>query len=246
MKNKFLLIAVSFLVLSSTACSGLNALSGRNKNDVNEWIAKKNLEQANEDKLAKDRQTERDRKIETEQRNFYLTHPEMPIPKMPLDSKSSVDNAFRNALNNFGFVTRYPGSQDPNQVYVKVGGSMLTMLRVQLALSAYGEECRRASAYTGHDYKNECLASLTRDISAFSEMLKNDDIPDKTKLAALGEASYANNIDFGYAARLAKMHFKLCQQRGNQGYVEMVTVAVPCNGQSDVLNIYAARKMGFL
>ncbi|HFI6182045.1 TPA: hypothetical protein ACGRUK_004297, partial [Escherichia coli] len=83
-------------------------------------------------------------------------------------------------------------------------------------------------------------------LNDFSSVLKSHNIPDKTKYTALSEASFDSYIDFEHAARLAKMHTSLCQQKGNKGYVEMVTVAAPCSGNGDVYNIDAARKMGLL
>lgn len=212
---------------------------------------KKWLTQKKEEKIAYDNKVDEDqknrlKKREEESSQFEVSHPEVEIAKASVGSKSSTENKFTTAMNSLDFVTRYPGEQTLDNVYVKVGRYNLTVRRFQIAVAEYFNECKRASAYNGTNYNDACISILASGLNNFSAMLKNENIPDKTKSTALSEASIGNYIDFEHAARLAKMHFKLCQQKGKQGYIEMVTVAAPCNGRSDVLNIYAARKMGFL
>jgi len=132
------------------------------------------------------------------------------------------------ALNEIDFVTRYPGTTDPTKVYVKVGDYQLTVESFQRAIYRYAEDCRRVSAYSGNNYKEECTTIMAQDISAFAKMIKSEDIPSKTKSAALREASYRDYIDFGHAAKLARMHTELCSQKGNKGYVTMERLSAPC------------------
>ncbi len=210
------------------------------------WIA-----QSKEDTIAYEKKVDEDqknrlKKEEEEKAQFEASHPEVAIAKGDIGPSSSTDAKFAAAMNNLGFVTRYPGAQTLDNVYVKVGTYKLTANSFQMAVAEYADECKRASAYSGKNYRNACISTLTSGLNNFSAMLKNKNIPDITKSVALGEASFGKSIDFEHAARLAKMHFKLCQQKGNQGYVEMVTLAVPCDGSADVLDIHTARKMGFL
>ncbi|WP_260514576.1 hypothetical protein [Serratia fonticola] len=211
-----------------------------------EWLAQKKIERLEYEKRANEAQKIRLEKQKKDKAQFEASHPEVGLDKIWGGSNNSVENKIGAALNSLDFVTRFPESQTIDNVYVKVGSYNLTLDRIQFAISGYSDECRRASAYNNANYKNICVSRLAQALKEFSSMLKNKNIPDKTKSTALGQASYRNYIDFAHAARLAKMHARLCQQKANQGYVEMVTVAVPCSGRGDVYNIYAARKMGFI
>lgn len=209
-------------------------------------VSSKKEEQHAYDRKVDEDQKNRLKKQEEEKVQFELSHPEVEIGQMDVGPDNSPENKLGRAMNNLGFVTRYPGEQNLDNVYVKVGSYNLSVRRIQMAIKGYADECKRASAYNNSDYKSLCVSSLASALNDFSDVLKNKSIPDKTKSTALSEASYDNYIDFEHTARLAKMHTKLCQQQGNQGYVEMVTVATPCSGRGDVYNIYAARKMGLL
>ncbi|EHU9076708.1 hypothetical protein KZT24_001836 [Escherichia coli] len=237
-----LAITPIFFSMFLTSCSwdpnGVNA--------QREWLAQKEKERVEYEKQVDENQKNRLKKPKEEAENFEASHPEVEVEKLDVDSSSSSGNELSRALNNLGFVTRYPNSQNMDNVYVKVGGYHLTMRRVQIAITGYAEECKRASAYDNANYKNICISNLTKALNDFSGMLKINSIPDKTKYTALSEASFDSYIDFEHAARLAKMHASICQQKGNKGYVEMVTLAAPCSGRGDVYNIEAARKMGLL
>ncbi|AVG34806.1 MULTISPECIES: hypothetical protein [Enterobacteriaceae] len=237
-----LAITPIFFSMFLTSCSwdpnGVNA--------QREWLAQKEKERVEYEKQVDENQKNRLKKQKEEAENFEASHPEVEVEKLDVDSSNSSGNELSRALNNLGFVTRYPNSQNMDNVYVKVGGYHLTMRRVQIAITGYAEECKRASAYDNANYKNICMSNLTKALNDFSGMLKINSIPDKTKYTALSEASFDSYIDFEHAARLAKMHASICQQKGNKGYVEMVTLAAPCSGRGDVYNIEAARKMGLL
>ncbi|EFL9897473.1 hypothetical protein EK62_004743 [Escherichia coli] len=237
-----LAITPIFFSMFLTSCSwdpnGVNA--------QREWLAQKEKERVEYEKQVDENQKNRLKKQKEEAENFEASHPEVEVEKLDVDSSNSSGNELSRALNNLGFVTRYPNSQNMDNVYVKVGGYHLTMRRVQIAITGYAEECKRASAYDNANYKNICMSNLTKALNDFSGMLKINNIPDKTKYTALSEASFDSYIDFEHAARLAKMHASICQQKGNKGYVEMVTLAAPCSGRGDVYNIEAARKMGLL
>ncbi|HBP8839041.1 TPA: hypothetical protein PBP55_003283 [Escherichia coli] len=237
-----LAITPIFFSMFLTSCSwdpnGVNA--------QREWLAQKEKERVEYEKQVDENQKNRLKKQKEEAENFEASHPEVEVEKLDVDSSNSSGNELSRALNNLGFVTRYPNSQNMDNVYVKVGGYHLTMRRVKIAITGYAEECKRASAYDNANYKNICISNLTKALNDFSGMLKINSIPDKTKYTALSEASFDSYIDFEHAARLAKMHASICQQKGNKGYVEMVTLAAPCSGRGDVYNIEAARKMGLL
>ncbi|AXX17704.1 hypothetical protein [Serratia marcescens] len=240
MKMLAVIVMVSPVFLSSCSWdpNGINA--------QREWIAQKEKERSEYEKRVANDQVERIKRQKDESERFEKSHPEVLIDKIDVDSAAVDEKGFASALNKLDFVTRYPGTQTIDNSYVKVGTYNLTVRRFQVAMEGYSNECKRISAYNNTDYKSLCISSLTKGINDFAAMLKNGSIPDKTKVAALNDASYGNYIDFEHAARLAVMHFKLCQQKGNIGYVEMVTTAVPCSGRGDVLNIDAAKKMGFL
>ncbi|EFO5652151.1 hypothetical protein HN186_005037 [Salmonella enterica subsp. enterica serovar Miami] len=208
-------------------------------------------EQQKEERLAYEKHQAEDLKNQLEKQKedkaaYDASHPEVEIERMSIGSAPSAENKLGAAMNNLGFVTRNLGAQDLDNVYVKVGSYKLTVRRVQIAIRGYADECKRVSAYNNSDYKDACVSALASALNDFSSMLKNENIPDKTKTTALNEASYGNYIDFEHAARLAKMHYELCRQQGNRGYVAMVTAAAPCDGQGDVLNIAAAKKIGAL
>lgn len=223
--NIFLIAALTMCI---TACSGLNRLAGENRNDVHDWINSEKIKQADAEKSEQAKQAERNAQLDLKEKEFFRTHPEVPIEKMALDKKSVAGTSLSKALNEMDFVTRYPGTTDPRKVYVKVGDYQLTAESFQRAISKYVEDCRRASAYSGNNYKEECITIISQDISAFAKMTKNEDIPSKTKSAALREASYRDYIDFGHAAKLARMHTELCLQQGNKGYVTMERLSAPC------------------
>lgn len=185
-------------------------------------------EKAEYDKRVEEVQRTLLKKQQEEKAVFERTHPEVEVKKIDVGSGNSSENKLSLAINNLQFVTRHPEEQTPDNIYVKIGGYNLTARALQRSLSGYAEECKRVSAYNNADYKNLCVSHLAASLNDFSAMIKNKDIPDKTKVAALHDATYGGYIDFEHAARLASMHTKLCMQQGNVGYVHMVTIAAPC------------------
>lgn len=240
MKMLALIMMVSPVFLTSCSWDPIGVEAQR------KWIAQKEKEKSEYEMRVNKEQVVRLKKQKEEKVHFEESHPEVSIDKIDVSSSSANEKEFELALNRLDFVTRYPGEQTIDNTYVKVGTYHLSVRRFQIATEGYANECKRISAYNNANYKSICISSLTNGINDFADMLKNKDIPDKTKVAALNDASYDNYIDFEHAAKLAGMHFKLCQQKGNNGYVEMVTTAVPCDGRGDVLKIDSAKKMGLL
>lgn len=241
--GKALGVMMALLSVSLTGCGGYSPLY---QPDVKEWIAQKNQEQADYDRVVSETQVARLKKERDDASQFEASHPEVSIGKIDVSQSLGSGRELAVAMNSLDFVTRYPGAQTLDNVYVKVGSYELTLRRLQIAVAGYADECKRISAYNNTDYKDKCLHALSVGVKEFSGMLKNANIPNKTKVTALEQASYGSYIDFEHAARLASMHFKLCKQKSDQGYVEMATVAAPCSGHGDVLNLYAARRAGVL
>lgn len=157
-------------------------------------------------------------------------NPELSVVGLGDIFSSKKAPTLRAAFNKLLFVTRAKNTANPMNVYIHVGKSNLTLHRINLSIKEQLFECKRISAYTGYDIDTQCFNQVGRGLSDFADMVNNPSIPDLTKEAALGEASYDSYIDFYHAARLAAMHKKLCAQQGNDGYVTMVTVAAPCSG----------------
>lgn len=210
------------------------------------WFAERNEAQKTYESKVKQEIAERIRRQEFEESQYLESHPEVSIGTLPLDSKSASSNDIRQSINLMGFVTREPSSDDLNQAYVKIGRFQFTLKRFVASFSAQEQECKRISAYSGENLDDYCKKNIAKSVKDFAYVLKNKEINDLTKWSALNEASYGDVIDYEHASRLAVMHHKLCEDQGNQGYVEMVTSAVPCNGTSDVLNGYTARKIGLI
>lgn len=187
-------------------------------------------EKAEYDKRVVEDQNTRLKKQQEDKAYFERTHPEVEVKKIDVGSSNSAENKLALAINKLQFVTRHPEGQTPDNIYVKVGGYNLTARVFQRSLLEYADQCKKVSAYNNADYKNICVSNLAASLNDFSAMIKNKDIPDKTKVAALSEATYGSYIDFEHAARLALMHTRLCKQQGGVGYVNMVTIAAPCGG----------------
>jgi len=237
------------IIILSTYLVGCGGYIPPNQPNLEQLNAQKKQELADDEKNASQALAARIRKQKENKKQFEMTHPEVELEKIQVTSENTPENNLGIALNNLGLVTRHPDSPTSNDIYVKVGDYELTLKRIQLAITGYADECKRVSAYSNFNYsvyKATCVSDLSQSLNDFSNMLKDKSIPDKTKSTALGEASYDSEINFEHAARLAYMHTKLCKQQGNRGYVAMVTVAAPCGGQGDVLNISTARKIGAL
>ncbi|WP_240820723.1 hypothetical protein [Klebsiella michiganensis] len=239
MRTIVLIPVISSLLL--TACNlerqGFKAKSKNLIEEKQEQIARNEKKSADQIALIKKNQESRER--------FELSHPEVPIDKAD-EMEGGRRNGFKHALNQLNFVTRDPQSDDMNKIYINVGSFKLTMTRFLLAVKSQMTECKRASAYAEVDYKKICEPSITKELMDFANMNNDPNIPALTKQTALGEAMYGGSINFGHAARLAIMHYKLCGQQKNSGYVLMDTAAVPCSGKGDVLSGYVADKLGVI
>ncbi|EQB1786620.1 hypothetical protein ACYCW1_004206 [Klebsiella pneumoniae] len=239
MRTIVLIPVISSLLL--TACNlerqGFKAQSKNLIEEKQEQIARNEKNSADQIALIKKNQESREQ--------FELSHPEVTIDKAD-EMEGGRRNGFKHALNQLNFVTREPQSDDMNKVYINVGNFKLTMTRFLLAVKSQMSDCKRASAYAEVDYKKICEPSITKELMDFANMNNDPNIPALTKQTALGEAMYGSSINFGHAARLARMHYKVCGQQKNSGYVLMDTAAVPCSGKGDVLSGYVADKLGVI
>lgn len=136
--------------------------------------------------------------------------------------------SLRAALNNFPFWTAHPGTDDPSKIYAHVGDYKLTLQRIMISLGEQANQCKRISAYSGHDVKRPCYDSIAQGLNDFASVLKDNSTPALTKKGALIDATFGNLIDFEHAARLASMHNKICAQQDNKGYATLVTISAPC------------------
>lgn len=209
------------------------------------WLAQKKQEQIAYEQKAAAEQSERLRKAKEDKEQYEHSHPEVPIKKVD-EIEGGRRSPLSHALNQLNFVTRDPQTSDTDKIYINVGSFKLTMTRFLLAVKSQMTECKRASAYADVDYKKICEPSITQELMEFADMNNDPSIPALTKQTALGEAMYGGLINFGHAARLARMHYKVCSQQQNSGYVLMDTTAVPCSGRGDVLSGYAADKLGVI
>ncbi len=239
--QNFITLISTLLLLSGCGFSSIN-----NKYAVDNWIkeqnatAEKQREQNDKDAAMREEENKK------QQEKFESEHPEIVLPPIKKLSDGGKQYQLIEAFNMINLVTRYPETQDMEQVYVKIGGYQLTLKRIYLSLQEQENDCKRAVAYTGDNINDICLKQIGSGFYNFAKMIKNPNIPNLTKNSAIGEATFGNIIAFDHAARLANMHSTLCNQQRNNGYVAMVTVAVPCGGSGDVLNISAAEKMGLL
>lgn len=234
----FPILFVLFFILT-----GCRAFSN---DETHEWIKKQNEAKALQTQENEKNARELAVKLKEKNEKFELEHPEVLYPPLDISNLSGNEARIATVLNELGFVTRFPETQDANQVYVKVGGYHLTLKNIEISIIEQTDECKRISAYTGSNVGSYCLKNILSGLSDFAKIIKNNKITGIAKEAALGDATFGGYIDFEHAARLAKMHHELCAQKSNTGYVAMSTVAVPCSGNGDVLTIDAARKVGEL
>ncbi|MEP8780234.1 hypothetical protein ABKV49_17605 [Enterobacter ludwigii] len=176
---------------------------------------------------------------------FEAEHPEIAAKPLGHDGADKRFIKVFNAIDSLPMVTRHPGTEDANLVYINMGAYNLTFARIMQSISALGNECKRASAYSGQDVTGYCLDALSTDLNEFSTALKTTK-SNKGKVAALRDATFGDYIDFGHAAKLMNMFERLCQAQGNVGYAALVTLAAPCNDDGDTLNIRAAQRMGLI
>lgn len=223
MRTKLFLVAV-LLPLSLTACSGYSASNG----NVKEWIAQNKMEQSEYEQKVKEDNVARLKKKKEESEHFNITHPEVEVTGLGEAFKNTKAKSIREAFNALPFVTRDPDTDDMQKVYVKVADVKLTLNRIKISMEEQVKQCQRIASYSGYDIETACFNQVGEGISAFASMIKDPNTPDSTKKAALLEATFGNDIEFEHASRLAKMHNEMCKKQGDQGYAEMVTVAVPC------------------
>lgn len=239
MRTIVLIPVISSLLL--TACNlenqGFKAQSKSLIEEKQEQIVRNQKASAEQVAILKNNQEKRS--------EFESSHPEVPLKKVD-EMEGGRRDELKHALNQLNFVTRDPQGSDMNKVYINVGSFKLTMPRLLLAMKSQMTECQRALAYADVDDKKLCGPSITKELMEFANMNNDPNIPALTKQTALGQAMYGNYINFGHAARLARMHYKVCGEQKNKGYVLMDTAAVPCNGKGDVLSGYTAEKLGVI
>lgn len=211
-----------------------------------EWLAQKKEEKIAYDKQVDEKQKNRIRKQAEDKSQFEASHPEVTVDGVGNELSNEGEKALRDAYNSIPFVTRYPGTTDPRQVYTYVGDYQLNLQLINSSILSQISDCKRISAYADDDINRACFNHIGNDLSLFASVIKDKKISGIAKKAALRDATYGTKIDFGHAARLAKMHTTLCRKQGNTGYVEMSTVVVPCGPSGDVINSRNAEKMGLV
>lgn len=165
------------------------------------WLSQKKEENLAYTKKANEEQASRLNKQHDERASFEASHPEVEVSGVGEAFKDEKAKSLHDAFNSMPFVTRYPGTTDMQQVYVKVGDVSLTLKRIEISIEEQFNECQRISAYSGYDIETQCLNQIGRGLSNFATVLKDPNTPALTKKAALGEATFGNYIDFDHAAR---------------------------------------------
>lgn len=235
-------LAVTTIVFSIflTSCSwDPNGAKAQEK-----WLAQKNEEKQVYDKQVEENQKSRLQTQLEEKSQFEVSHPEVIVTGVGNELTSEGAEALRDAYNSIPFVTRYPGTTDPSKVYAYVGDYKLTLQLVNSSVLTQISDCKRISAYADVNINRACFNQIGNDLGLFASVIKDESITGMAKKAALRDSTYGTKIDFGHAARLAKMHSTLCQKQGGKGYIEMSTVAVPCGSSGDVINSRSAGKWG--
>ncbi|CAI1594371.1 hypothetical protein [Serratia fonticola] len=234
------------LFLSSLLLSGCGISQLSRNNGVDDWI-KQRSDLAEKQRVQDEvNAASRAEKIKNDRDAYERANPEIAVTGLGDVITAEKASALRSAFNSMPFVTRIPNTTDPKQVYAKIGEYKLTLYQIEISIKEQMTECRRISAYSGQDFDAPCFNQVGKGLSNFSSIIKNKSIPDLTKKAALGEATFGRIIDFDHAARLAKMHQGMCSQKNNIGYAAMITVAVPCSGSGDVLSMSVAERTGLL
>ncbi|MCW6609152.1 hypothetical protein [Yersinia ruckeri] len=165
---------------------------------------------------------------ERQKKEFNLEHPEVEITGLGQMFSNTKLASLREPFDSMKFLTRYPDTKDMQKLYVKVGNHDLPLSRILISIKEQVIECQRVSAYLDHDIESQCISQSVRGLTNFAQMINDLGTPALTKKAALGEATIGNVIYFDHAARLMRMHNKMCNKQNDDGYVNMVTVAVPC------------------
>lgn len=228
MKKTVWLLSILFLVLISSACSGLHRLAGGGRDDQKAWLENSSKQQRDAESSERTAQVERLTKIEKAEIEYNKNNPEIPVTDLGDGIPNDKNQNLKSALNGFPFVTREPGSEDPNKIYANVGDYKLTLSAMMISLREQANDCKKIAAYSGYNIKNACYDQIAIGLNDFAKVIRDGNTPDLTKKTALSEASFGGAIDFEHAARLVAMHNQLCAQQGNSGYVTMVTVAAPC------------------
>ncbi|WP_419058414.1 hypothetical protein [Kluyvera georgiana] len=163
------------------------------------------------------------RQVETDELKKY--EQENPSVRVNTEDKIPSGNEYgliREAIGSMGFYKRRGQIEGVLKALPISESVMLTYVRSAV------ENCKRISAYSGSNIEAYCIKSVGNEMLLFAKMLNDPNTPQKTKSAAYSESLFGTYLDFGHAARLARMHNELCKQQGNDGYVAMVTVSVPC------------------
>ncbi|TGC25024.1 hypothetical protein [Escherichia sp. E1130] len=237
-------LAVTTIVFSLflTSCSwDPNGAKAQEK-----WLAQKNEEKQAYDKQVDESQRSRLQTQSEEKTQFEVSHPEVGVAGVGNELTSEGAEPLRDAYNSIPFVTRYPGTTDPKKVYTYVGDYKLSLQLVNSSILSQISDCKRISAYADVDVNRACFNQIGNELNLFASVIKDKNISGIAKKAALRDSTYRTKIDFGSAARLARMHATLCQKQSNRGYVEMLTVAVPCGTSGDVVNSRSADKIGLI
>lgn len=163
--------------------------------------------------------------------NHPVANKEHP-KKYELDKFDEFNNGKRDILihsmNKFHFFTNTPNEQDSRRAYIDIGGFKLSFYRIMIAIQEQADRCNRSAAYYEKKDNGTCKIIAAKSLGAFADMVNNASIEGVVKKTALSEATYGARIDFGHAARLAKMHSEMCRRQGDNGYALMVTMSAPC------------------
>lgn len=173
---------------------------------------------------------------------FKTDNPEKRISIANRSPAAAKYPAIKQALGTFQVYTR-ESEDNLSAAYVK--GLPMNAANLLGLVEAAKEDCQREAAYSG-DNEATCMAKVSNDITLLASVANDSNIPGLTKSSAISEAHKGGYFDFGHAARLAKMHYSLCTKKGNEGYVAMNTIAVPCSGTGEILRLKEARNKGLL
>ncbi len=142
---------------------------------------RKNGYPKNEEKQAYDKQVEESQKsrlqIQREEKSqFEVSHPEVIVAGVGNELKSKGAESLRDAYNSIPFVTRYPGTTDPNKVYTYVGDYKLNLQLVNTSVLSQISDCKRISAYADVDINRTCFNQIGNDLSLFASVIKDKNI----------------------------------------------------------------------
>lgn len=225
LKSPYYFLILVFGTITLSGC-GVSRLTG--DGGANEWIKQRSELLDKQKKQAEENSIRREKKIKQDREEFERENPEVPLSGVGGVFTGKKTAGLRGAMNSMPFVTRYPDTDDPQKVYVKVGTAQLSLKQIIFSISEQIQECQRVTAYSGYDIESYCYKSLESGMYNFSTMLKDSGTPESTKRAAVIDGTIGNVIYFDHAARLAKMHNEMCKKQNENGYVTMITVSAPC------------------